>query len=66
MLLVFAETASEIPLDPVTMAGAMYGNLQVSFPVGEDSTEKPPAQMVSAAAAGSKLADGGDLAQWPS
>ncbi|HET9127041.1 MAG TPA: hypothetical protein VFN73_03100 [Propionibacteriaceae bacterium] len=45
VLLVFAETASEIPLDPVTMAGAMYGNLQVSFPVGEDSTEKPPAQM---------------------
>jgi hypothetical protein len=45
VLLVFAETASKIPLDPVLMAGAMYGNLQVSFPVGDDQTEIPPAQM---------------------
>jgi hypothetical protein len=45
VLLVFAETASEIPFDPVLVAGAMYGNLQVSFPVGDDQTENPPAQM---------------------
>jgi hypothetical protein len=45
VLLVFAETASEIPFDPVTMAGAMYGNLQITIPIGEDQTENPPAQM---------------------
>jgi hypothetical protein len=45
VVLVVAETASDVPVDPVFMAGAMYGNLQVTFAVGPAAPDSPQATM---------------------
>ena len=45
VVLVVAETASDIPINPVTMAGAMYGNLQVTFAVGPGVSDIPEPTM---------------------
>ena len=41
---VFGEAKSEIPLDPLVMAGAMFGAVSVQFPVWLGEGEPPPAQ----------------------
>ena len=38
-----ARTHSDLPFQPQLVAGAMFGNLQITFPVGPDVTADVPA-----------------------